>query len=51
MDQGHDESRIGAIGAVSGAVLLAVGTYLYPLKADPNDAPGRLVSMQPITFG
>lgn len=38
MDQMQGESRIGAIGAISGAVLLAVGTYLHPLKADPNDA-------------
>ncbi len=38
MDQGHRESQIGAIGAISGAVLLAVGTYLHPVKSDPNDA-------------
>ncbi len=38
MDQGHGEGRIGAIGAMSGAVLLVVGTYLHPSKADPNDA-------------
>ena len=38
MDQSHGEGRIGAIGAMSGAVLLVVGTYLHPSKADPNDA-------------
>ena len=39
MGQEHGESRIGAIGAISGALLLAVATYLHPSKADPNDAP------------
>jgi hypothetical protein len=38
MNQGHSEDRIGAISAISGAVLLAFGTYLHPLQADPNDA-------------
>ena len=39
MDQGHEESRLSAIGAISGALLLAVGTSLHPSKTDPNDAP------------
>jgi hypothetical protein len=32
------ESRIGATCAIAGSVLLFVGTYLHPMKADPNDA-------------
>ena len=35
----EDRSRIGAVNAMGGAVLLVVGTYLHPSKADPNDAP------------
>jgi hypothetical protein len=38
MNQRHGESRMGAISAVSGAILLSMGTYLHPLQADPNDA-------------
>ena len=34
----RNESRIGAMGAVTGSVLLFVGTYLHPMAADPNDA-------------
>ena len=30
-------SRIGATCAIAGSVLLFVGTYLHPQKADPND--------------
>ena len=51
MGQEHGESRIGAIGAISGALLLAVATYLHPSKADPNDAPEALLNMPPIIFG
>jgi len=29
-------SRIGPIAAISGAILLFVGTYLHPMDADPN---------------
>jgi hypothetical protein len=29
-------SRIGPIAAISGAVVLFVGTYLHPMDADPN---------------
>jgi len=32
------ESRIGATCAITGSVLLFVGTYLHPLQADPNEA-------------
>jgi hypothetical protein len=32
------ESKIGATCAIAGSVLLFVGTYLHPMKADPNDA-------------
>jgi hypothetical protein len=36
---GHSsESRIGAVCAIAGSALLFVGTYLHPMKADPNDA-------------
>lgn len=31
------ESRIGAACAIAGSVLLFVGTYLHPMKADPDD--------------
>ena len=34
----RSESRIGATCAIAGSVLLFVGTYLHPLKADPNEA-------------
>jgi hypothetical protein len=34
----RNESRIGATCAIAGSVLLFVGTYLHPLKADPNEA-------------
>ena len=34
----RSESRIGATCAIAGSVLLLVGTYLHPLKADPNEA-------------
>jgi hypothetical protein len=30
--------KVGAIGAVTGAILLFVGTFLHPMDADPNDA-------------
>jgi len=33
----RSESRIGATCAVVGTALLLVGTYLHPMKADPND--------------
>jgi hypothetical protein len=39
MNQWHGYSRIGALSAMSGAVLLSVGTYLHPSQADPKDAP------------
>lgn len=32
------ESRIGATCSITGSVLLLVGTYLHPMKADPNEA-------------
>ena len=32
------ENRIGAACAVTGSVLLLVGTYLHPMRADPNNA-------------
>src|SRR5947209_11191480 len=31
-------SRIGATCAITGSVLLFVGTYLHPMGADPNEA-------------
>jgi hypothetical protein len=31
-------TRAGAVCAIAGTALLAVGTYLHPLDADPNDA-------------
>ena len=31
-------SRIGATCAITGSILLFVGTYLHPMKADPNEA-------------
>jgi hypothetical protein len=34
----RSESRIGATCAIVGSVLLFAGTYLHPLKADPNEA-------------
>ena len=34
----RSESRVGAACALAGSVLLFVGTYLHPLKADPNEA-------------
>jgi hypothetical protein len=34
----RSESRIGAMCAIVGSVLLFVGTYLHPLEADPNEA-------------
>ena len=33
------ERWVAAIAALSGSVLLFVGTYLHPLESDPNDAP------------
>ncbi len=30
-------NRIGAVGAIAGAMLLFVATSLHPLQADPND--------------
>jgi uncharacterized protein DUF4386 len=38
MDKRQGASRIGSIGAMAGAVLLSIGTYLHPMNADPNDA-------------
>ncbi|HJU06422.1 MAG TPA: hypothetical protein VJ692_14845 [Nitrospiraceae bacterium] len=38
MDRWKDRSRIGAVSAMAGAVLLVVGTSLHPSKADSNDA-------------
>ena len=32
------ENRIGAACAVTGSVLLFIGTYLHPMQADPNNA-------------
>jgi hypothetical protein len=34
----RSESRIGATCAIAGSVLLLVGTYLHPAKANPNQA-------------
>lgn len=34
----RSESRIGAMCAIAGSVLLFVGTYLHPQEADPNEA-------------
>ena len=51
MNQWHGQSRIGVFSAMSGAVLLSVGTYLHPSQADPNDAPRHLLSMQLIICG
>jgi hypothetical protein len=33
----HSESRIAAICAIVGSLLLFVGTFLHPMHADPND--------------
>ena len=32
------DGRIGATCAIAGSVLVFVGTYLHPMKADPNEA-------------
>ncbi len=32
-----NESRVGAVCAISGVTLLIIGTYLHPMGADPND--------------
>ena len=32
------ESRIGALCAILGSILLLIGTYLHPMDADPNEA-------------
>jgi len=32
----HD--KVGAIAAITGAILLFIGTFLHPMDADPNDA-------------
>jgi hypothetical protein len=34
----RSESRIAATCAIAGSLLLVVGTYLHPMKADANDA-------------
>jgi hypothetical protein len=34
----RSESRIGAACAITGSVLLFVGTYFHPMSADPNEA-------------
>jgi hypothetical protein len=34
----RSENRTGASCAIAGSVLLFVGTYLHPMKADPNEA-------------
>jgi hypothetical protein len=34
----RSEGKTGAICAITGSVLLLVGTYLHPAQADPNDA-------------
>jgi hypothetical protein len=34
----RSEGKTGAICAITGSVLLFIGTYLHPLQADPNDA-------------
>ena len=31
-------SKVGAVCAIAGALLLLLGTYLHPMSADPNDA-------------
>lgn len=33
-----DASKVGAMCAIGGAIVLFIGTYLHPLGADPNDA-------------
>lgn len=33
----RNESRVGAVCAISGVTLLIIGTYLHPMGADPND--------------
>src|SRR4030095_1738800 len=35
---GAGRARAGAACAISGSLLLFVGTYLHPMGADPNDA-------------
>jgi len=30
--------KVGAISAITGAILLFIGTFLHPMDADPNDA-------------
>ncbi len=32
-----NQSKVGGISAMAGAILLFVGTYLHPLGADPHD--------------
>lgn len=38
MEQSQNQSLIGAVSAMAGAALLAVGTYLHPSTADPHNA-------------
>jgi Domain of unknown function (DUF4386) len=38
MDHRQEDTRIGSISAMSGTVLLMLGTYLHPSNADPHDA-------------
>lgn len=32
------QAKFGAIAAITGAIMLFIGTYLHPMDADPNDA-------------
>ncbi len=38
----RSESKLAATCAIAGSVLLFIGTYLHPLKADPNEAVAAL---------
>jgi len=43
VNQLKDQSRIGLFSAISGVILLSVGTFLHPVPLNPNDAPTAFV--------
>jgi hypothetical protein len=51
MDQWRDQSRIGAVSAICGAVLFVVGTYLHLSKADQMTPERHLLNTPLISCG